>query len=51
MACTNCGEGAVVEGYTVRFTAGRDEPREMDLELCGTCVEEFRSEDGVEVDD
>ncbi|MFB6269962.1 MAG: hypothetical protein ABEH83_08470 [Halobacterium sp.] len=49
MACTNCGDETVVEGYTVRFTQGRDDPREIDLELCEGCVEEFRAEDGIEV--
>lgn len=50
MRCTNCGDGGAVEGYTVSFTLGRDGPREIGLELCSECVDEFRDEDGIEVD-
>ncbi|MCD2202722.1 hypothetical protein [Halobacterium sp. KA-6] len=49
MACTNCGDGGDVEGYTVRFTQGTTEPTEMELVLCATCAEEFRTEPGVEL--
>lgn len=49
MACTNCGRGAAVEGYTVRFTNGGTEPTEMDIELCDECVAEFQRERGIEV--
>jgi ribosomal protein S14 len=49
MSCTNCGGGDEVEGYTVRFTQGRDEPHEMDLQLCRECVDEFASEGGIDV--
>lgn len=49
MACTNCGNGGDIEGYTVRFTQGGAEPTEMDLVLCTTCAEEFRTESGIEL--
>ncbi|MGB9964763.1 hypothetical protein [Halobacterium sp. CBA1126] len=49
MACTNCGDGGDVEGYTVRFSQGDAEPTRMDLALCETCAEEFAAEPGIEV--
>jgi|GEM_PF-1634981 len=49
MACTNCGNGGNVEGYTVTFTQGAPEPTEMDLALCPACAEEFREESGIEL--
>ncbi|GAA0265606.1 hypothetical protein [Halobacterium noricense] len=49
MACTNCGDGGDVEGYTVRFTQGGTEPTEVELVLCATCAEEFSAESGIEL--
>ncbi|CQH60720.1 small CPxCG-related zinc finger protein [Halobacterium hubeiense] len=49
MACTNCGNGGDVQGYTVRFTQGSAEPTEMDLVLCPACAEEFSEEPGIEL--
>jgi len=49
MACSNCGQGALLREYTLRFTLGDQSPRELDIDLCTDCLTELCSEPEIEL--
>lgn len=47
MVCTNCGRRATSETYSLRFNPERQAPRELELELCESCLEMMTGEPAI----